>query len=262
MYLWDAINDAVIECWPFLALVIANSPAMAFIFGSVGHHRAYGCHLYFCQKGCHKPGGAQYYLACLKLIGSDIASSNHSNYDLCTMIILMAEETEKRYLSNLTHVLEARSAVEYHAWQLWTGLFKPILLSGIDPRHWLCIPALFPTDLMHLYALNLTELIVGLLYSMLDCSVSNNRDSWNFSVLRDPQIWQAHGKAVATTTPYLPGIFDWPPCNPAEKINSGYKAVEYITWIYGLSPTLFYGTLQSIFCWHFCKSVVGIHLMH
>ncbi|ETW75713.1 hypothetical protein HETIRDRAFT_422383 [Heterobasidion irregulare TC 32-1] len=248
------------------ALQREGIPAMASIFGGVGHHGAYGCRLYCPQKGRHKPGGAQYYPACLKPVDSDIASSNHPNYDLRTMIVPTAEETEKRYLSNLTHVSEARSAAEYRARRLQTGLCKPTLLSGIDPRHRLRIPALFPTDLMHLCALNLTELIVGLLLGLLhgtlDCSVSDNRDSWTFSVLRDLQIWQAHGKAVAAATPYLPGIFDQPPRNPAEKINSGYKAVEYMTWIYGLAPTLLYRTLPSIFWRHFCKLVAGIRLVH
>ena len=95
---WDAIEDAIVDLAPFLVLVTANSPAMAMIFGSIGHHGAYGCHLYCPQKGRHKPGGAQYYPVCLAPLNLDLASSTHLNYDLRTMVVPLAQETEQRYI--------------------------------------------------------------------------------------------------------------------------------------------------------------------
>lgn len=75
-------------------------------------------------------------------------------------------------------------------------------------------------------------------------------------------MWKAHGDAVAATKPYLPGSFDWPPRNPAEKINNGFKAWEFLIYIYGLGPGLFYGVLPSTYWENFCKLVYGIWIIH
>lgn len=66
---------------------------------------------------------------------------------------------------------------------------------------------------------------------------------------------------VADATPYLPGSFDRPPRNPAEKINSGYKAWEFLLYFYGLGPCLFYTLLPDIYWRHYCKLVRGIQIM-
>ena len=59
-------------------------------------------------------------------------------------------------------------------------------------------------------------------------------------------------------TPYLPGSFDRTPRNPAEKINSGYKAWEYLMYIFGLGPGLFYGVLPMKYWKNLCRLVHGI----
>ena len=82
----------------FLALATADSSTMAIIFGSIGHHGAYGYQLYCLQKGQHKLGGTKYYLICLKPINSDIPSLNHPNYDLWTTVIPFAKETKQRFV--------------------------------------------------------------------------------------------------------------------------------------------------------------------
>ena len=38
---------------------------------------------------------------------------------------------------------------------------------------------------------------------------------------------------------YLPGSFDCPPHNPAEKISSGYKVWKFLLYLYGLGPGVF-----------------------
>src|ERR1700722_8189035 len=50
--------------------------------------------------------------------------------------------------------------------------------------------------------------------------------------------------------------------NPAEKIFSGYKAIEYLVYIFGLCPALLYGVLPPQFYYHFCKLVFGICIIH
>lgn len=69
------------------------------------------------------------------------------------------------------------------------------------------------------------------------------------------------GKLVAQTTPYIPGSFDRPPRNPAEKISSGYKAWEFLLYFFGLGPCLFYGLLPDEYWMNYCKSVRGIQIL-
>lgn len=63
-------------------------------------------------------------------------------------------------------------------------------------------------------------------------------------------------------TPHLPGSFDRPPRNPAEKINSGYKAWEFLMYLFGLGPGLFYNVLPKKYWQNFCKLVYGIRILH
>ncbi|KAG6888033.1 hypothetical protein C0992_009848 [Termitomyces sp. T32_za158] len=67
---------------------------------------------------------------------------------------------------------------------------------------------------------------------------------------------------MARCTPYLPGSFDRPPRNPAEKINSGYKAWEYLLYIFGLAPGLLYRVLPLPFWCSFCKIVAGVRFIY
>jgi hypothetical protein len=50
----------------------------------------------------------------------------------------------------------------------------------------------------------------------------------------------AHGWLVAdATTPFFPSSFHRPPRNPAEKISSGYKAIEYFHYLLDLGLKFF-----------------------
>ncbi len=73
-------------------------------------------------------------------------------------------------------------------------------------------------------------------------------------------IWEEHGKAVAEATPYLPGSFNRPPRNIADKINSGYKAWEWLLYLYGF-PALLYGVLPQPYYSHFCKLVCAMRII-
>jgi hypothetical protein len=67
---------------------------------------------------------------------------------------------------------------------------------------------------------------------------------------------------VADVLHYLPSSFDHPPCNIAEKLTSGYKAWEFLLYLYGLGPGLLYGLLPDAYYTNFCKLVRGIWLVH
>jgi hypothetical protein len=87
--------------------------------------------------------------------------------------------------------------------------------------------------------MNWIDLILALLRGTIQYEKPDSKDSWPWVTLVG-DVWKKHGQAVADTTPYLPGSFDKPPRNPAEKISSGYKAWEFLLYIVGLGPALFY----------------------
>jgi hypothetical protein len=74
-------------------------------------------------------------------------------------------------------------------------------------------------------------------------------------------VWQAHGKSVAMATPYIPSFFGRAPRNPAEKINSGYKAWKFQLYLIGLGPALFRHVLPKEYWINYCKYVSGIQIL-
>jgi len=113
---------------------------------------------------------------------------------------------------------------------------------------------------MHLVSLNIPDLLVSLWCGTIDGD-KDDRRLWDFAVLRGT-IWKDHRIDVTSMTPYLPGSFDCPPRNPAEKINSGYKAWEYLMYIYGLGPGLFYHILPKPYWRNLCRLVRGIRIAY
>ncbi|KAJ6473686.1 hypothetical protein C8R45DRAFT_835254 [Mycena sanguinolenta] len=113
---------------------------------------------------------------------------------------------------------------------------------------------------MHLI-LNLFDLFLNLWRGTLDCDPNDNITTWDWAVLRDA-IWAAHGERVAGARPYLPGSFDRPPRNIAEKINSGYKAQECLTYFFSLGPGLLYRILPERYYRSYCKIVRGFRLSY
>jgi hypothetical protein len=123
------------------------------------------------------------------------------------------------------------------------------------------IPGCFGSDIMHLAALDLPDLLINLWHGTLDCDVSNNHSTWDWAKLVG-NTWQEHGRKVAAATPYLPGSFDRPPSNPAKKISSGYKAWEFLLYLFGLGPGLFYNILPEKYYKNYWKLVFGMHIIH
>jgi hypothetical protein len=85
--------------------------------------------------------------------------------------------------------------------------------------------------------------------------------SWDWAVLQG-SMWVAHRQQIASATPYLPGSFNHPPHNPAEKISSGYKAWEFLLYLYGLGPGVFYNVLPKQYWQHFCKLIFRRQIVH
>ena len=116
-------------------------------------------------------------------------------------------------------------------------------------------------DLMHLTALNDPDLLLGLWHGMVKCYQPNTKDSWDWKVLTR-QIWESHGKTVTMATPYLPSSFGQVPRNPAKKINSGYKAWEFLSYLFGLGPALLHSILPEKYWQNLCKLTRGIQVMY
>ncbi|KAI0054683.1 hypothetical protein BV25DRAFT_1816712 [Artomyces pyxidatus] len=256
---WDAAKQALVVDRPYVAFGAADTPAMALLDGMVGHSGRCGCRFYCTLRGRHKRGAPHYYPACLKPDLYHIPGCDHDDVSLRSLIYVTSAETETRYKANLDVVVKSSNSTQYKKNRLETGICKPSLFSGL-PR-FLGIPAGFPADLMHLASLNLTDLLLSLWRGTIDCDKRDDKATWGWFVL-EGDTWKTHGRKVAAATPYLPGSFDRPPRNPAEKMSSGYKAWEFLMYVYGLGPALLYGVLPDQYWGNYCKLVYGIRILH
>lgn len=94
--------------------------------------------------------------------------------------------------------------------------------------------------IMHLTVLNDPDLFLKLFLGKLNVYSPDNRSTWDWAVFyHNSTLWNAHGETVDRAVPYLPSSFGRAPCNPAKKLNTGYKAWEFQQYLYGLGPTLF-----------------------
>ena len=66
---------------------------------------------------------------------------------------------------------------------------------------------------------------------------------------------------MALATPFIPSSFGHAPWNPAEKINSGYKAWEFQIYLIGLGPALFRHILPQEYWVNYCKYVLGVQIL-
>lgn len=170
------------------------------------------------------------------------------------VIILMSTS---KYWKNLTYVLLAPTDAEYKRHHLAMGISKPTIFLGFHESHVLGVPKCFGSDMMHLLALNIPDFIIPLWCGTFSCDVDDDRDMWTWAVLIG-DTWKQHGKMVASSTIHIPGCFGRPPRNIQEKINSGYKAWEFMLYLYGLAPGLLYGILPLEYWQHFCLLVQAV----
>ncbi|KAJ3001952.1 hypothetical protein NUW54_g6112 [Trametes sanguinea] len=239
----------------FFAFGMADGPGMAMFEGTVGHHGAFGCRVLCGLLGRHKAGGPHYYPAMLKPLGVPVPGCDHDDVLLASLRGPSVEE----YNRNLQVLLSARNDTQYKQLRKATGLCKPSIVSGL-PRA-LPIPFCFPPDLMHLAWLNIPDLYLSLWRGTIKGSTQSDAKSWDCAVLATEEMWSTHGRLVERAMPYLPGFFDRPPRNIAEKVNSGYKATEYKTWFYNYAPAMLRHSLPYAYWGQLCELVRGITLL-
>jgi hypothetical protein len=257
LQIWDAFDRKLVTSHPYLLMETADGPGMTGLNGLVGHHGVYGCRLYCPLKGRRKDGKPHYYPVMMCPTDYSLDGCDHPDVDPESL----RQPSEDEYLHNLAYLLKSKNETDYKERRKATGICKPSLFGGLLRNHRLGIPGCFPFDVMHWGSLNWTELVLALFRGTLRCDKPDSKDSWIWAVLVD-EVWKAHGQAVADATPYLPGSFDRPPRNPAEKISSGYKAWEYLLYIVGLAPFLLAGILPDPHWQHLCKGVAVIRCFH
>lgn len=168
------------------------------------------------------------------------------------------QDVPSHYSRNLQRLLGANNLSQYKDHCLETGLCKQTILSGLQEG--LGIPNIFPLDIMHLINLNDPDLFLGLWHGTVKVYPPDRLELWDWRVLVG-KVWQAHGKTVAMATPFIPSSFGRAPQNPAEKINSGYKAWEFQVYLFGLGPALLRHILPKKYWINFCKYVSGVCLL-
>ena len=257
MRMWDATQGSIILSRILFVFGTADAVGLPELDGRVGHHGAFGCRMGCPMKGRHKPGSGHYCAAHLCPNDYSVEDCKHPDYNFRTTPPAPSPEV---YVANLTEVVTSADKPAYERNRRDTGISKPSILSGLQSKLSLPIPKCFTVDLMHLLYLNLGDLLISLWRGQLRCDPTDSKADWDWAVLTG-DVWTAHGKLVANATPYFPSSFHRPPHNPAEKISSGYKAIEYNLYLFGLGPAFFRTILPKKYWSNFCKLVHGVRII-
>ncbi|KZV79484.1 hypothetical protein EXIGLDRAFT_578030, partial [Exidia glandulosa HHB12029] len=255
--IWNALLRQIIVSRLFILLAGGDGPAITHLNGLVGTAGKRACRFRCGLKGRRKPTGqAGHHYPCLsRPLNYVVADCDHPD-------VLPTEIPSAwidNYATQLEEVRRSSNQTEYKSRRAETGICKASILSGLEP----CVlgaPKMFPGDIMHL-VLNLGDLLVPLWRGKFERAETDPLASWDWAVLTGER-WTQYGREVAAATPYLPGSFDRPPRNPAEKINSGYKAWEYLFLLFGLGPGQLYKVLPDAYWESFCKLARGMQIIY
>ncbi|KAF9444050.1 hypothetical protein P691DRAFT_763731 [Macrolepiota fuliginosa MF-IS2] len=230
---YNALTRKILNKRPLIALASADAPGMAQISGYVGHNGAKGCRKMCKLPGCRKDKKGTYYPLCQKPENYSVDNCSHGDISLHTWPVQFLQH---QYNEDVLAVMNCHTLAKYNKTRRATGIVKPSIFSGIQTVFG--APGIFPLDSMHLLALNVLDLLLSLWHGTLKAGTGDDKETWDWAVLKDKDIWEEHGTLVQGFQKHLPSEYDCPPRNPAEKINSSYKAAEYLTYIYGYLPLL------------------------
>ncbi|KAI0280724.1 hypothetical protein BC826DRAFT_889494, partial [Russula brevipes] len=162
----------------------ADTVGMAELSGSVGHHGRNGCRLLCSMQGRHKPGIGTYYPAMLRPDGDDIPpGASHPSISIESILPPSTHEYNKK----LEHVLASPSARQYEIRRRDTGIRKPSIASALPKAF--PVPKCFPADTMHLFGLNLCQLLIPLWRGTIDHAKDDDPALWSFAVLHENDVW-------------------------------------------------------------------------
>jgi hypothetical protein len=265
--IWEGQMQEVRTSNLFFAGGNADTVGLTDLSAFVGHQGAHGCRILCPPGGRHKPGMGIYYpVAALpydcdnhplrNCINNCKVPDNcrHPDVDISTLTV----GNPQQYLADLRLVLESRTKTAFDENRLKTGISRPTICLGFQPDSMYPPPLIFTVDLMHLNGNNLPMHLLNLWRGKVNIVGPKP----NFDVLSDEAIWSGHGKLVASMASYFPTSFGRTPRNPKEKINTGYKAIEWVNYFWILGPAIFRLVLPHEHWVHFCKLVSGIRIIH
>jgi hypothetical protein len=253
--IWDAYHRERAISLLFLLLVLADTIGMTEVSGSVGHHGRRGCRLFCGLKGRNKVRGPQYYPALLRPIGYE---NHRTSYHPDITLDKLPFPDPKIYNAALHHVIASQTQPIYEKRRFKTGIVKPSVFTRI-PRI-LSLPTCFGGDIMHQPLINMATLLFDLWCERPAARSYDPHGDWPWAVLTGA-TWVRHGKVVADAARYLPTSFGRTPRNPQEKISSGYKAWEFLNYVYGEGPGVFFNLLPDPYYTHFCRLVRAIRII-
>ena len=258
LQIWDTLTHASFNTCLWFCFGTGDTVGMAELNGWVGHHGRNSCQIICPMPGRHKPGAGTYYPMMLKPHSPILPlRSSHPDININSITIPSSEE----YNEWICYVLDSTSMCDYEHCHKGTGICKPSIVSALPKS--IPVPKCFPADTMHLFKLNISQLLVSLWRGGIDHAWDDDLATWPFAILWDNVVWEVHGVSVMCTGLYLPVCLNSRvPCNPAEKISSSYKAIEYLVYIFGLCPALLYHLLPQKFYHHFCKLVFATWIIH
>ena len=164
-----------------------------------------------------------------------------------------------KYRQDLFHVISSRHETDFGRHRFHAGIGKPSIFDGV--HRILDLLTCFGGDLMHQPLINMAALLLDLWCAQPSAHDYDRSSDWPWAVLVG-DVWKRHGKAVSGTAIHFPTSFGRVPRNPQEKISSGYKAWEFLYYIYGQGPGVFFGVLLEPYYSHFCKLVRAIRLVY
>ncbi|KAJ3570411.1 hypothetical protein NP233_g4419 [Leucocoprinus birnbaumii] len=254
--IYDSFRNEERSTCPKVLFATADTIAMTSICGSTGHTGARGCRKSCGQRGRHCTGKPTYYPALKRPDDFHVPGSDFPDIDLRTR----KPPSQAHYNNSINTILRTRPGAPYERAKKETGFTKPSLFLGVDSPFG--VPALFPIDDMHLVALNLPDLVLPLWRKQtnsINCHPNDDVQTWDWATLVG-DTWTDHGKKVVSFRQYLPSSYERPPRNPVEKLNSGYKASEFLVYFYGYLPILLPGILPEKYLTHFYKLVRAVRL--
>jgi hypothetical protein len=256
MKIWDAERVEMILSRIVVVLALADAVGLPDLDGHVGHHGAHGCRIGCPMFGRHKPGSGHYFSVHLKPINFTVIACNHDDIDIRSL----ARPSKAEYQQALQKVITSRNKDEYESNRKDTGISKPSILLGLVTKMSMPPPDCFTLDLMHLLSINVPELLLLLWRGTMKCDKSDSKETWDWATFHGTE-WTQHGQLVAEAQKYFPSSFHRAPRNPAEKLNSGFKATEWHLYVYGLGPGFFRAMLPKRYWVHFCKLVQAVNIV-
>ncbi|EJD46287.1 hypothetical protein AURDEDRAFT_63326 [Auricularia subglabra TFB-10046 SS5] len=254
-------RPAVYRSLLFTLFATADHEAMPIWAGYVKHSGMKGCRLWCGLPGRRLPGkhGGHYYPMLAKPDNYAVPGCDHPDqpYDS------VQPPSRRRYVDELKRVCAATTDAEYRRLRKATGLSKPSILLGLwgSPERPLILglPNMCPGDDMHLL-MNIAIHMLSLWRGKASCVAPDNVAQWPWAGLRDEAQWQQHGSDIASSAPFLPTSLGQPPRNPATKMNTNYKAIEYVNYFWVLGPMHFQHVLPAEYFENYCLLVMGARI--